>query len=566
MSVGRGARCGVVCSAVVCSAVACFAMLSLACSNDPAGVDSLGGGSGAADDQGTDSMAGTSGTTAAQDAGADATTSTDADDAADSSGGTKLDVAFEGDLGDGGEDSACAQAERLLSSYGCLFWAVDLPNSRSPAPGGVAEDHQYAIVVANNSPSVDAMVRIYSGDEDVPLDEALVPPEGTHAFALPAASIDPTQSTSDGVAYRVQSDIPITAYQFNPLQNSGVYSNDATVLWPQHVLTTDYTAVTDNATSAAATYLSIVATHDGTHVEVLPTTTLAIAGAPEATLQRGEVFTVVSVLSDEDPPNDGNLSGSRVVADQPVAAFSGNVSAPVIPSGGAWVGGARICCADHMEHQLLPLQTWGTRHVVATPAPAYYPVDPARYRVTGAFDATPLQWSPAAPPGAPESIDAGQTVVFETDASFAVASTDVGKAFSITQFLPSGDTTDSLFDDERRGDPAMIILPAVEQFEDRYVFAVPAAYATHAVTVVAPDGATVELDGVETDASTFVDLAELDGVSWVYAHLAVTEGTHVVTASQPVGLTVAGYDVEVSYGYAAGSGFETITVPPPPAG
>ena len=98
------------------------------------------------------------------------------------------------------------------------------------------------------------------------------------------------------------------------------------------------------------------------------------------------------------------------------------------------------------------------------------------------------------------------------------------------------------------------------------MFAIPGAYAMHALTVVAPDGATVELDGTEIDASAFTDLADLDGIAWVYAHLPVDEGTHIVTASEPIGLTAAGYDVEVSYGYAAGSGFEVITIPPPPAG
>jgi hypothetical protein len=499
----------------------------------------------------------------------DATTGANAEDTtggATRTGGSSgddgpiLDVGFP-DAGTPDGQGACAQAEEELASQGCLFWAVDLPNSREPAPGGVAETQQYAVVVANSSPTLEANVRVFVADEDDPVDEAVVGPEDTHTFTLPAASIDPTQTTHDGRAYRVESDVPLVAYQFNPLQNAGVYSNDATVLWPDHVLTTDYTAVTDNATSHAPTYISVVATADDTHIEVFPTTTLAGAGDPEATIDRGEVFTVVSVLSTDGPPNNGNLSGSRVVADKPVAAFSGNVSAPIIPAGSEWEGGSRICCADHMEHQLIPLQAWGTEHVVATPAPAYYTVDPARYRITGAFDDTPLVWAPAAPPGAPASIDAGVTAVFDTDQSFIVSSADDDKPFSIAQFLPSGDTTESLFDDSRAGDPAMLILPPREQFVDKYVFAIPAAYAHHALTVVAEDDTVLELDG----AAVTVPLLPLaDG--WSYAHVSVDEGTHVMTGSAAFGLTVAGYDVEVSYGFAAGSGFTPLTDAPPPPG
>lgn len=71
--------------------------------------------------------------------------------------------------------------------------------------------------------------------------------------------------------------------------------------------------------------------------------------------------------------------------------------------------------------------------------------------------------------------------------------------------------------------------------------------------------------GVMVDAPTHA-LGALDGSEWVYAHVPVDEGTHVMTGSAPFGLTVAGYDVEVSYGFAAGSGLEPISIPPRPPG
>jgi hypothetical protein len=536
-----------------------FSVLVVACSDGAVRVESFGDENGGT--QGASTGGGPSTTSASGTTGNDGDTTRAADSSDD---GTNLDVGF-GDVGDPPPTGSCADIVDELSSQGCVFWGVDLPNSRQPAPGGIAEQQQYAVVVANGSPTLAATVRVFVGAEGEPIDEAVVAAENTHTFALPSASIDPTQTTVGGLAYRIESDVPITAYQFNPLQNADVYSNDATVLWPEHVLAPDYTAVTDDATSAAPTYVSIVATENDTEVEVFATTTLAGATPPSATLQRGEVLTVVSVLRDASPPNAGNLSGSRIVADKPVAAFSGNVSAPIIPAGSGWVGGSRICCADHLEHQLIPLQAWGAVHVVATPAPAYYPVDPARYRITGAYDGTTLQWDPAPPPGAPASVDAGQTATFETDLSFIVVSDDTNKPFSITQFLPSGDTSESLFDDERRGDPAMIIIPPREQLEDKYVFAIPSAYALNMLTVVAEDGAALELDGVAIDGP-FSALGILDGIDWVYAHVPVDEGTHVMTGSAAFGLTVAGYDVEVSYGFAAGSGFEAISIPPRPPG
>lgn len=451
-----------------------------------------------------------------------------------------------------------------VSNQGCMFWAVDLPNSREQAPGGVAQSQQFAVVVANNSSETPALVEVYRGGSNELVDSMEVGPEQTHTFALPEASIDSVQSSDDGVAYRVESDLPITAYQFNPLDNANkVYSNDATILFPDHVLTREYAAVTENATKASGTFVSVVATRDGTEVEIFPTTDLVIAGPPVATLDAGEVFTVVSELTTQGPAAGGNLSGSRIVASEPVAVFSGSVSAPVIPQGGGYEGGSRVCCADHMEHQMMPLETWGHAYTVATPAPAYYSRDPARYRIVGAFDGTQLSYSPAPPPGAPAGIGPGETVTFETDQSFSVTSQDADHPFSITQFLPSGDTTESIFDDDKAGDPAMIVLPPAAQFETKYVFAVPSFYAKNFVSVIAPQGAILQLDGAGV-GGTFSPLGSLEGTDYVYAHVPVAEGPHVLTADVPVGIVVAGYDVEVSYGYAGGSGFEVIAPPPPP--
>ena len=212
---------------------------------------------------------------------------------------------------------------------------------------------------------------------------------------------------------------------------------------------------------------------------------------------------------------------------------------------------------------MMPLETWGHAYAVATPAPAYYSRDPARYRIVGAFDGTQLSYSPSPPPGAPTSINAGQTATFESDQSFFVTSQDDEHPFSIAQFLPSGDTAESIFDDHKAGDPAMIVLPPVAQFEQKYVFAIPGHYAKDFVTLVAPAGAQIQLDGAMVGTSLEA-LATVDGTEYGYVHVPASEGPHVLSADVPVGIVVVGYDVEVSYGYAGGSGLEIIAPPPPP--
>ena len=99
------------------------------------------------------------------------------------------------------------------------------------------------------------------------------------------------------------------------------------------------------------------------------------------------------------------------------------------------------------------------------------------------------------------------------------------------------------------GDPALIIVVPVQQYRADYVFLVPNAYVEDYVTIAAPAGTEVSLDGVLLPASDFVSVAGGFGV----ARLPLSDGVHRLQASAPVGVTVFGYDDDVSYGYPAGT-------------
>lgn len=496
--------------------------------------------------------------------------STTAGGADGTTGGVKLDVApgeTEGVGDDGGPPGSCEEAAMSASNQGCEFWAVDLPNAwaginGSPAP----QDQQFAVVVANTATDSEANVEVFVGNGNAAVDSAVVGVGEVHEFRLAALNQAPRANTYDGAAYRIESDLPITAYQFNPLDNTvQVFSNDASLLFPTHVLGTDYTAVTGDSIllstdlepngDNSGAFVSIVATEDGTMVDLFATAGLYPGASQGVALDRGQVFTAVSVGSSPGTPGDGNLSGSRVVATAPVAVFSGNV-ATIEPQPGQ-------CCADHLEHQMLPLVAWGQSYAAAPPpAPAGAATDnPAAYRITGSFDGTVLAYSPAPPAGAPALINAGQTVRFQTNQPFTVSSPDPGKSFALTQFLLSNQAISAF---GQPGDPAMIALPAVAQFQTRYVFLVPDGYAANYVTVVRVVGADVTRDGVSVAAANWRPLGTLEGVDYEYVALSVPPGAHLVESDEPCGIVSVGYDQDVSYGYPGGSGLEIISEPPPP--
>lgn len=493
------------------------------------------------------------------------TTETSADSTGiDPTDDPKLDV---GTLADFGVDTpaGCSDVEDLPTNQGCEFWAVDLPNV-SVAPLAVTpQDQQFAVVVTNSGGGKTANVEVFAGAGENPIDSGAVPPDTVRVFSLPSMSITPGATTDDGTAFRIQSDLPITAYQFQPLDNTNpVYSNDATLLFPTHVLGEDYTALTGDATLASndafssndvntGAFVSVVATADGTTVTLFPTATLHPGSVEDVVLDRGEVLTAIS--SERGAPSYGNLSGTRVVADAPVAVFSGSVATSE-PSNNA------PCCADHVEHQMLPLTAWGASYVAA---PAVSPSGNANkdsaFRITGAFDGTSLTYAPAAPAGAPSSIDAYETVFFLTDEPFTVHS-DGGEAFAVSQILVSNQYQGAFLEP---GDPTMMLLTATEQFQERYVFLMPQGYATNFLTLVAPSGASLMLDGAAVGGAPAA-AGLLDGVAYEYRHVSASAGSHVIEGDQPFGIIVSGHADDVSYGYVGGSGVEVISEPPRPPG
>jgi len=519
----------------------------------------------------------------------------------------------------------CAQAALGRSYSGCEYFAVDLPNVDVSGGGIEASpaNAQYAVVVSNADGDSSANVEAWTGlgADDERLLSQRVPPHATAKLLLGPAN-PPAFSGTTARAFRVVSDRPVTAYQFNPLNNtSESFSNDASLLLPTTALGPDYVAVTGDAILGSASpyepapvnwgaFVAVVGVSEtATRVTVEPSAPIADGGelpgglGPyEVVLERYQVLVLESDAgSDPDPAEgNGNLSGTRITADRPVAAFSGNL-ATIVPT-----GPDGTCCADHLEEQLFPLASWG-RSFVAPRSWVRRPSDPEAdyYRVTAGDEPVTLSWIPAAPAGAPASLAEFESALFRSTADFGVSGT---ARFLLTKFLtssdqvsgeapcdPAGDASEcplqpalcaqagsegvclaactpgpaedveaacgfaAVCDDWYAGggwcqplsDPAMIGVPPIEQYRSRYFFLTPDDYARDYVDVVAPAGASVSIDGTALEG--FTPVGDVAGTEWLVARSELAlDGTHVVEADRPVALLVYGWDRYVSYGYPAG--------------
>jgi hypothetical protein len=512
----------------------------------------------------------------------------------------------------------CSVADREKSNVGCEYWAVDLDNA-VPSPTLNAAAQPFAVVLSNAEPDVPAGVTI-EVDDAAPgepaklrtVASATLPPGSLEVFYLGSREVDGsapgTFDSGAGTAltrnaFRVKSTFPIVAYQFNPLENVGVFSNDASQLLPTRALSGPYViaswpqtiAQTDdpdtNFGSNLRTFLTIVGTESETKVRV-KTTARVIPGGPlpqgvaagqtfERTLQPFEVLNLETgdFLAD--------FTGSLVDADKPVVVFAGSEAsdAPLFSN-----LGARLCCADHLEEQAVPTRAAGKTFVLShmpsrigalvragaslepAPEPEVYRVVAAR--IGGAHVTTSLPSPDDAfdldDQGASRTLTSTHDFTMTASASVIVADVVVGQeAAGVPRGLPGGD-------------PSLTYAPPIEQWRSDYVLLLPDKYVFDFLVLSVPDGAHAFLDGLPLgpdacaiepgDGLTAIDRHAPSPPYWSYrcpmsfplvsiaadgtANVSPgrqNDGVHHLQSDKPIGVVAYGFDSFVSYAYAGGT-------------
>jgi hypothetical protein len=497
-----------------------------------------------------------------------------ADDPCDVAAGERCDGGWCTDL-----TGPCEEARRGRSYEGCDYFVTVTANSTMLAP----EIFRYAVVVGNRN-AVLADVRVYDGDVEIA--SASVTPNGTASIDLPWKPDLRRPNGSrivPGGAYRLRSDLPVTVYQFNPLRYweesrpiyPGSYTNDASLVLPRNVLTGRYVGVAretfkkielDTEGHEQVTpipgFLAIVGTRNDTTVTVtFSAHTQGVGIAAHApgetdtfTLQRGDVLQILSRIPDGcDGTNwQGNthycqvgpaydLTGSLVVADKPVALFGGHDC--------TFVPYDRWAC-DHLEEQVFPVEALGRRYVGGRTESVAG--EGNLWRVVSAADGNTVTFTPAGI-HAPVTLGRGEYREFEAGADFLAEGTG---PFLLAQYLlGEGDDRSSI------GDPSMGLAVPIDQFRREYNFLSPEDYQDVAprqrgqnwITVIAPDGALVSLDGAE-----HADFAPIGATGYGTLRLQVPGGSHSLTSLEKIGVTCYGYGNYTSYLYPGGLDVEPI--------
>ncbi len=526
--------------------------------------------------------------------------------------------------------NACDLAAKEHSYQGCEYWATDLDNA-VVADQGAAAAQQYAVVLPNPS-ALDAIVSvdIYCDANDAanPAYKCtegqtfqVVPPFHVAPGDLRIIDLDPREldgtsnpNLNDGPgtfvshhAYRITSTAPLIAYQFNPLDNVGVFSNDASLLLPTESLDRKYLVnswpqtialTSDSNTNMGINlraFLTVVGVTDQTTVDVQVTTDV-VAGGGIGVAHPGDIIHIVldryQVLNLETGSFNADFTGSTVQADNPVAVFTGSEASDV-PRFDTIAN--RRCCADHLEEQLFPESSFGSSFVaVKSPlrskvvAAAGWPVavaqsEPEYWRILASHDGTVIHTNLPVPQDL-VTLDRGQDTILMSTGDFTI---QASKAVSVMQYPVSQQATgipSTLSDGSRPpgGDPSSMIVPPVEQWRSNYLFLIPDKYNFDSILIAAPSTAQLRYDGqnlqdaldCEFDPAGTLPLG-VDGVDLQYvaircmlSHPTTTgpgqqdDGVHYIESvgGEHFALIVWGWDSFVSYGYPGGSNVSPINL------
>ncbi|MFO7566934.1 MAG: IgGFc-binding protein [Enhygromyxa sp.] len=497
--------------------------------------------------------------------------------------------------------NACDVAGDTPSNIGCEFWAVDLPNTRGLDD---ASKEPWGVVLANagQTPANVIIERNIAALGEPPnlvvLDQSSIPPGLLKTVQLPRAEITgwtpdteeppgPTGTAKTNNGFRITSTAPIVVYQFNTFTND--FSNDASLLLPSSGLGTVHRVIGYPTANPIApipiagvpdrSSVAVIGTQDATEVKIRPGTTTAsdmisipLADPGEELIIYLNKWEVVNIASTGIP---GDMTGTVVESNKPVAVFSSGERAIApsygpegIPTPPGWdPQESNLCCTDHIEEQVFPATSLGSKFVI-THSPTrgngvWSEPDILRFMAV-AEPATVTTSLP--PPRDSFTLQPGEMFETWTQEDIIVESTT---PIMVAQILVSQTYTVAYI-----GDPALTYFPAVDQYRDRYVFLTPPTWTQNYFVLSTPlefggDGPsmgnfTLDGGGLPSDCVEQV-IGMLDNVEYWSVTCPIGEGAHLIEGDTEFGLTAYGYGPAGSYAYTGGADVKPIyDVPPIP--
>jgi len=491
--------------------------------------------------------------------------------------------------------NACQAANNNKQSVGCEYWATDM-ESYQPT-------YCFAVFVANtwNTPAhltvehngnalpVESFTRIPQGQGPSltyqPFDNNLGLPAGEVAIVFlsgnsggapncPVTSAVPgagMQGTGVSASFRIESDVPVVAYQINPYGGGSVAVTGASLLLPTSAWDTNYIAVNAYQQDISPPSLNIVATEDNTAVTMVPVAAVTGGGGIPASPANTPFTFTINRGQNAQITQSAELTGSVIQSDKPIGLMAGQPCMRT-PFGVAY--------CDHGEQMVPPVQALGSEYVGVMYRPRQG--EPAIWRIIGAVDGTQLSWTPDV--GGPATLEQGQIVEFNTGTPFVVSSQDDDHPFLLFTYM-SGSQWGQLSNNGGYGDVDFVISVPPNQYMSAYVFFADPTYPETNLVVVRSRDDDGNFHDVDLDCAGLLggwqpvgdyEWTRVDLITGDFQNVGnCSTGRHEIASDGRFGLWVWGWGTpltssftqNVSYGYPGGMNVQpinTVVIPPVP--
>ncbi|MEI6139406.1 MAG: PKD domain-containing protein [Mariniphaga sp.] len=395
---------------------------------------------------------------------------------------------------------------------------------------------------------------LFIGKSTTPSISGIVMPNTPLKVPLDWLLVEPTGSENiQERGLHLVSDSTLNLYAMN----WGLNSCDIAVIFPKESLGNEYYALCytphpngtklDNGNGRNSEF-AVVASEDNTHVIITPSRVTDQGKAMNTpfsiTLNKGEIYQVQSQnLVVPKSPDEGDLTGSHIKSDKPVALYSGCL-ATTVPNG------PNIRAWDHLYEQIPPLHSWG-RKFITVPLKTRHE---DTFRVLAAEDNTLVQVGNQT---SSVSLNKGQYYEFMLKYN-EPSMIDSNKPILLAQYSNSV-SVDSLYTGGD-GDPFMVIISPVNQTREKVSFL---SYDSNQISdknfvnVIVKNDALgkINLDGKPIAFTTI----GTTGYSYVQANIG--KGSHLLETTEPgkgfiaYAYAFGGYE---SYGYGVGFNLDIV--------
>jgi hypothetical protein len=416
-----------------------------------------------------------------------------------------------------------------VSSVGTNFWLMFYPMGTTNAP--------LSLFISSPVGATGALTVPGTGSTNI----FSVAPAGVTNIDLSGIAASIVNPAYDAVAnngIHITASRPVSVYALHD-EPAG---RAAFTAYPTPMLGTNYCLMSclSSVGAAFSSEFAILAAEDATTVTIAPSATADLIGDHgtnyQVSLNAGQTYQTRCINLGDD------VTGTLVTSDKPVAVFAG--------ANLAWVPSWDWLAANPLVQQQLPVPSWSTQVLALSFAVRLYGDS---YRVLAAKDNTTVFAN-----GVEEgTLQAAEFLDLILDGPVEFEAT---QPIQVAQFANC-----RMFDNlpGELGDPSeILLLPAGHYLKTNVVFTPPDepkiegyptdCYPTNFLNIIVAQSAigTTWVDGATVAATNFVAIG---GSGYFGAQVSVTNGTHTVTSSQPVGVQVYGFDWADAYSYFGGA-------------